>query len=69
MEKKLHMRKAIAVCLMLVFTWLAVSCWVFTYELADVMHCVKQVPECLGVVFGIFGLCSSCIAYGEEKRC
>ena len=24
MEKKLHVRKAIAVCLMLVFTWLAV---------------------------------------------
>ena len=68
MERKIYVRKAIAVCLLLVFTWLAVVSWVFTYELADFMHCAKWIPECMAVVFGLMGLVSSCIAYGEEKR-
>ena len=69
MELKFNLGKAVAVCLLLLFTWLAVASWVFTYELAEWMRCSTVVPECMAVVFGLLGLCSSCFAYGERKRC
>lgn len=67
MEKKISWKQALAVCLCLVFTWIAVALWIFSYEIVEYVHCPIEVPEVVSIVFGCLGLSFSCLAY-EQKH-
>ena len=67
MDKKFNWKQALAVCLCLVFTWVAVSLWVFSYEIRDYTHIPLQWIEVSSIVMGCLGLSFSCLAY-EQKR-
>lgn len=66
MDKKFKWKRALAVCLCLVFTWAAVSLWVFSYEIVEYTHIPLQWIEVLSIVMGCLGLSFSCLAY-ERK--
>lgn len=65
MDKKFW-KRAIAVCLCLVFTWIAVCLWVFSYEIVAFVHCPIEVPEIASIISGIVGMSFSCLAYEER---
>ena len=66
MDKK-FLKRALAVCLCLVFAWIAVSLWVFSYEIADYIHMRMELVEVASIIMGCLGLSFSCLAY-EQKR-
>lgn len=68
MEKKLYLKKILAVCLCLIFTWASVAVWFFTYEIAGWIHWPKEFVECAAIVIGCFGLSFSCVAYEANGR-
>ena len=66
MDKKFNWKRALAVCLCLVFTWIAVSLWVFSPEIGEYAHCRVEWIEVLSIIMGCLGLSFSCLAY--EKK-
>ena len=66
MGKKINWKRAVAVCLCLVFTWIAVILWVFSYEIVEYIHCPVEIPEVVAIVFGGLGISFSCLSY--EKK-
>lgn len=67
MDKKFNWKRTIAVCLCLVFTWIAVCLWVFSYEIVELVHCPIEIPEIASILAGIVGMSCSCIAYEERE--
>lgn len=66
MEKKIYLKKILAVSLCLIFTWFAVCLWAFSYEIVERFHCVIEIPEMLAIVFGCLGMSCSCLAFGSN---
>ena len=68
MNKKFNWKQALAVCLCLVFTWIAVSLWVFSYEIVDYTHIRVEWVEVASILIGGLGLSFSCLAYEQKGK-
>ena len=68
MDKKFNWKQALAVCLCLVFTWVAVSLWVFSYEIRDYIHIPIEWIEVSSIIMGCLGLSFSFLSYEQKSK-